>query len=183
MQLDATVYNRRHGNESTHVGIHLFVHQPKCQRLIPNQRLATSIEMWICTTLYNVKKISSYTKVFVNGHQQNLTDHHCPSAAGARERKVLLNIWSNLQISNLVVALSISDRCLPSPSVGQGVNNIPQIPVLIPNFLQDLLRTIKQTKVLKQVLFHYFLYHQQYFKEKNKIRIYRIRMQYYVSSL
>lgn len=44
------------------------------------------------------------------------------------------------------MALSISDRCLPSPSVGQRVNNVPQIPVLVPNFLQDLWWRIKQTK-------------------------------------
>lgn len=146
MQLDATVYNRSHGNESTHVGVHLFVHQPKCQWLVPNQRLATSVDMWVCTTLYNVKKTSSYTKVFVNGDQQNLADHHCPSGAAGRERKVLLNLLLNVQIANLVMALSISDRCLPSPSVGQGVNNVPHIPVLVPNFLQDLWWTIKQTK-------------------------------------
>lgn len=50
MQLNATVYNRRHGSKSAHVGVHLFVHQPKCQRLVPNQCLGTNIMMSACST-------------------------------------------------------------------------------------------------------------------------------------
>lgn len=112
--------------------------------------------MWVCTTLYNAKKTSSYTKVCVNDDQQNLADHHCPSGAAGQERKVLLNFLINLQITNLVMALSISDRCLPSPSVGQRVNNVLQIPVLVPNFLQDLWWTIKQTKKDKMFISKYY---------------------------
>lgn len=43
MQLHATVDDGCHGTHEAHVGVHLLVHQPEGQSLIPNQSLGSRV--------------------------------------------------------------------------------------------------------------------------------------------
>lgn len=44
MQLNAPVNDRVHRNYGAHVGVHVFIHQPEGQGLVPYQSLSESTE-------------------------------------------------------------------------------------------------------------------------------------------
>lgn len=110
VQLQAAVDDCSHGNQGAHVGVHLLVHQPEGQSFISNQRLST-------------KK-----------NKKNTTGHfYLPRynvMTGLVEKKQ--------KHAHLVVAFCIGDAFLPIAPIGERVDDIANVPVLILYLFQDL---------------------------------------------
>lgn len=97
MQLHAAVDDGRHGNHGAHVGVHLLVHQPEGQSLIPNQSLERRV-------------------MFYDPQPDNPDSIDCKK-------------WD--LIAYLIVTLCIGYAFLSIAPVGQCVDDIADVPVLI----------------------------------------------------
>ncbi|TNN75114.1 hypothetical protein EYF80_014687 [Liparis tanakae] len=83
MQLHAAVDDGRHGNLGAHVGVHLLVHQPEGQTLIPNQSLRRAMILGVKKLTHISPNQPSFlaplTLHFINDNEQctNLTLQAC----------------------------------------------------------------------------------------------------------